>query len=92
MSTELFKLLDEWYDFPGNAAGGWLHIVTDDHNVDDGYIDVCVGNMHRYCEPDTERDAVGLRLVAALKAVPEDEREGLLSEWSGTRWSNRAAT
>jgi hypothetical protein len=88
MSAELFGLLDEWYDFPDNNVGGWLHIVTDDCNVDDGFIDICVADMHEFYEPDAERDAVGVRLAAALKAVPEDEREGLLNEWHRTpRWN-----
>jgi len=30
-----------WYQMPGNEAGGVLHVVTDDFNIDDHSLDFC---------------------------------------------------
>lgn len=39
----LAGLIEEWYDvtqWPNHGAGGFLHVVLDDHNIDDEHLDI----------------------------------------------------
>lgn len=67
--TDLRRLLDEWYDRPGNGVGGAFHIVVDDYNVETHHIEWCYKNA-------SLADRVAMYpLMQALLAIPEDERE-----------------
>ena len=38
---EVIPLIREYYEIPGNGAGGNLHIVLDDGNIESGHIEFC---------------------------------------------------
>jgi hypothetical protein len=39
--TELAALIWDWYQMPGNGAGGPLHIIVDDNNIHDNHLESC---------------------------------------------------
>lgn len=39
---QVAPLVKEYYDMPGNAAGGSLHVVLDDYNLADSYVQFCI--------------------------------------------------
>jgi hypothetical protein len=72
---ELAGQIFDWYHLHEiNGAGGALHIVLDDMNIDDGYIDFCE-NWLRNEEPViVELIEPGERVIEGLRALPLPER------------------
>lgn len=56
---------------PDNGAGGNLHIVLDDGNVDDGAINFCYGYA------SAKEDEEGVRLACALLQLGKEDRDVL---------------
>ena len=62
----------EYYAMPGNSAGGTLHIVLDDGNIDDGSVRFC---LDRATE---EGDAKGVELAGLLLRMSKTQRRKIL--------------
>lgn len=65
-------MLDAYRAKPGNEAGGALHLVIDDGNVDDDDVRFCVGAARERGDID------GVTLGEALLALPRSARAWLL--------------
>lgn len=64
-----------WAYYQQNAAGGSLHVVTDDGNTRDCDVDFCI----RYAvEHD---DLAGLWIAIRLREMPEQQREKLYGNY-----------
>lgn len=67
------KLIDEVYEW--SCAGGHLHIVVDDWNLEDENIEFCIGEMDKNShELPPEAIEAERKCAAALMALSEDER------------------
>lgn len=60
--AEVDRLVAEFYAMSGNDAGGILHIVLDDTNIGDPYIEGCVADAER--QGDLHAAALGRLLLA----------------------------
>jgi hypothetical protein len=70
---EVEGLVRDYYRMPGNAAGGSLHVVLDDHNVEDSSVEFCV----EYAR--SEKDHCGEWLAAVLSRMSKTQRAKLAS-------------
>lgn len=61
-------MIREWYERDGNGAGGMLHCLLDDGNVDDESIAL---DRERVRESG---DSLAIAIVDAIASLPEDER------------------
>lgn len=73
MDVNLFKsrtseLIEYYYELPDKGAGGYLHIVLDDGNVDYSCISFC----QEQCEENG--DTLGYLICDVLLLFSEDER------------------
>ena len=68
---EVLPLVRAYYAKPGNEAGGNLHIVLDDGNVEDSSIRFCVEGSVR------EMDLDGVSLCQKLLAMSKTQRRVL---------------
>lgn len=68
-----------------NGAGGAMHVVVDDWNVEDHDIDWCLDNAHRYAGgPTVSEQALEIYAGLALRALPTiDERLSALKMQEG---------
>jgi hypothetical protein len=63
---------DYYHDASGNnAAGGWLHVVLDDGNLEDNNIRFCMRAAQEHS------DAAGVALAIAILGASEEERSAL---------------
>jgi hypothetical protein len=63
------KLSRAYYNMPGNGAGGSLHIVLDDGNIEVDHVRFCL-------EWAADRnDKPGVKLAEFLLTLTEDERQ-----------------
>lgn len=65
-------IIEAFYQQPGNGAGGSLHIVLDDLNVEDSHVDWC----REYAAKNGDHD--GVFLAELLLQYTDDEREGII--------------
>ena len=71
--AEIQKLIEALYE--DHPTGGYLHIMLDDGNMDDGFLNFCEGevNANKFNIPP---EAIGIHrdCLAALRTMTEDER------------------
>lgn len=67
------------------SSGGYAHIVTDDYNVEDHHIDLCVKDAEAKTPPWNEFSDGTLELAAlrAMKALTIPERYSALARRDG---------
>lgn len=65
---DVLPLVLSYYSRPGNGAGGLLHIVLDDGNVDDDDVQYCYG---RACE---EEDHEAITLADLMLRMSKSQR------------------
>jgi hypothetical protein len=65
---EVQPLVREYYARPGNGAGGSLHVVLDDHNVADGFVDGAIGHALSMGDID------GMALASVLRMMSKTQR------------------
>lgn len=65
---EVLPLVREYYAQHGNGSGGSLHVVLDDHNVEDCFVDMAVGHAL------TMGDIDGMALAAVLRMMSKTQR------------------
>ncbi len=70
--VEVKALINLFYEFPNNGAGGSLHIVLDDNNIGRDSIEYCLTYARR------EGDACGEALAKLLLALTDEQIEALL--------------
>lgn len=69
------ELIRRVYQDTPHCTGGYLHIVTDDCNVDDGYVDWCLKKISENEDGHPEHDlAIERECGEALRQLSEDER------------------
>lgn len=68
---EVAPMVRAYYGKPGNEAGGALHVVLDDCNVDDASVAFCVN------EAIEQGDADGEALARKLLAMSKTQRRKL---------------
>ena len=68
---EVTVLARAYYAKPGDAAGGNLHVVLDDSNLDDSSISFCLERAHE------AGDADGVVLAEKLLALTRTQRRRL---------------
>jgi len=66
------KLVDILYSY--HLAGGPLHIVTDDDNLEDQHLDFCQAEVFK-SNDDIWLKSVMFAILHILYGIPEDERE-----------------
>lgn len=69
--------LDRLYAMPDCAAGGPLHIVTDDYNVEDRHLEFCADRLGEW--PAATRK-VAEAILSELRKMPVGEREAALGK------------
>lgn len=77
--SALPRALDLLYSLPGCAAGGPLHIVIDDGNVDDHHLDFCAEQMAAD-EWEVEVVEACEAVLALLREVPAQRRLAAIEE------------
>lgn len=68
---DALPLVRRYYALPGNSAGGSLHVVLEDCNVDDRSIDVCNWWAVRH------KDHAGQALALVLRRMSKTQRRKL---------------
>lgn len=76
--SKIIEKIKEYYSIEGNGAGGNLHIVTDDGNLDDDCIKFCI----RRCV--NKKDKLGEKIGNELLNTPLIERAYIYTEF----WKN----
>lgn len=71
----VFELWKLYYNSCGNPTGGYLHICTDDENLEDGDLKWCIN------EARTHRDHIGVALGECLLELTVKERETLYKDF-----------
>jgi len=82
-------LIEELYE--EQPVGGYLHIVTDDMNCEQGHIDYCVESMDDWTtdskwpgdKPMPEPTDIERRCGAALQDMTDEERTSSIAIWEG---------
>lgn len=78
-TLEVAPLVRAFYAMPGNGAGGSLHVVLDDGNYADAFVDGCI-------EYATARgDDVGEQLARVLRLMSRTQRSSARMR-AATRW------
>lgn len=80
--------IKELYNTPDGDVGGYAHIVTDDGNIEDGYIESCLDDAHnaRYNEFLCEETRIAsIKCLNALKNLSEEEREEVIEKYFNTK-------
>ena len=62
---DVSPLIEAFYKLPGNGAGGDLHVVLDDHNVERQHVRYCV---------ETATDPVAIALGRVLLLLSNSQR------------------
>lgn len=80
MYSGVSDLVRKVYEQLGGSVGGNLHIVLDDYNVEDYWIEQCMDRWDgdEYVLTDVEMDC-----AKALLSVPEDDRIEVIREALG---------
>lgn len=65
---QILPIILFYYTLPLNGAGGSLHIVLDDGNVDDGHIEYCIKRANE------KGDELGVYLGKALLTMSKTQR------------------
>lgn len=68
-----------FYGIPGNGAGGGLHIVLDDGNMEDHHLVFCYRELHR--EAHEQSRALGLVILHELMMLSSAQRLAWYEEW-----------
>ena len=68
---KVLLLVQKYYAKPGNLTGGCLHLVLDDGNLDDDYVEYCLGVAEEH------HDADGVELAQLLLQMSLAQREKL---------------
>jgi hypothetical protein len=68
------RIRDYYRSAPDRAAGGWLHIVLEDGNIEDAHV--------RWCRDEAalNGDVVGSELAGEILELSETDREYLYSK------------
>lgn len=84
MTTEetfarLTQLKQQWYNIPGFSCGGPLHIVLDDDNLEDCWLEPIDSEAIRYWSSEYDTDPndwlpIGEEILRLLSSLTEDER------------------
>jgi hypothetical protein len=69
-TQEIVELIQDYYSTDGNAAGGYLHIVLDDGNLEDDDIRFCI----EQAKMAGDFNGVLLGYVMLLLSLPEREK------------------
>lgn len=81
---ELVLAVCEWYDLEGNETGGPLHIVVDDYNVEDQFLDSCreaILNDPAYDHfREVDWTTLGVKILDGLYALDVPTRKKVLQE------------
>jgi DNA-directed RNA polymerase specialized sigma subunit len=75
--TELVALCKEYYQLTNNSAGGNLHIVLDDGNTDDNFIDFCIESAK------VNGDNKGMLICEKLLKLSKKQRNILVNRHYG---------
>lgn len=78
-AERLVELCKAYYLVPGNEAGGALHTVLEDGNIDDHFVEWCGRAALKTEDVDDRRDVdpAGWLLARVILCITEDEREDL---------------
>lgn len=75
-SIDDILLISKWY-YEWHGAGGWLHIVLDDCNLEDSSVDYCINRA------DSEGDIVCWMLALLIRTMTEPNRQVLYNRLHG---------
>lgn len=74
LAARVDRLVEDFYRMPGNGAGGSLHIVLDDGNVDEDSVRFCLTYAR------DRDDAVGVALANVLLSLTDDDRDAFIGK------------
>ena len=66
-SRQLIAIVDDFYEIEGNGAGGCLHIVLDDLNLEKHNIEFCLN----YAKERNDEEAINLAKILLLYTEKE---------------------
>ncbi len=66
---EVAALIRAYYEKPGNGAGGNCHLVLDDGNLENGFIEICL----EQCKADGDEDGEAI-MAKMLQMSPSQKR------------------
>ena len=69
------------YKFEGCAAGGMLHIVLDDGNIENNHILFCLNECIKH--PEAEEAEIGKLICMELLKLSMNERKAFYWYWNG---------
>lgn len=72
---DVLPLVREYYSRPENGCGGSLHIVLDDHNLEDH----CIAFCREWAAKRSDHD--GVRLADLLIQLTRTQRQKLVDTW-----------
>lgn len=81
------RLIKELYETPDGGVGGYGHIVFDDDNIDDGFIDGCIedailGTNAEWLDEETR--IASLNALTFFRILTEEQREKVLGIYEDT--------
>lgn len=82
-AEELLALIDELYKI--EPTGGPLHIVLDDWNLEEAYIEWCLVNVNRF-NPTAQSVELSVSIGLRLFRISEQQRYAVMAtHWRGTQ-------
>ena len=66
--SDVLPLVEEYYRKPGNMVGGNLHVVLEDHNIQNYHLDFCLKEAHAVGDED------GVMLAELLLKMSKTQR------------------
>jgi hypothetical protein len=76
---EVLPLVQAYYAKPGNFAGGSLHIVLDDGNVNDGSVQFCID----YAREKGDEDGIALGMLLLRMSKTQRSKLYASRKWVG---------
>ena len=75
--------MDDLYEDMGEGAGGMLHIVLDDGNLDDDDLQWCIEYCNREENTDRHDKKICLEIAHRMLGLNREERLLIYYQWDG---------
>ena len=80
---EVCKLVKTLYEDMGERAGGMLHIVLDDCNIDDDDLQWCIEYCNREENADRHDKSICLEIAHRMLNLSKEQRLLIYYQWDG---------
>lgn len=79
---EVCKLVKTLYEDMGEGAGGMLHIVLDDGNLEDDHIQWCIEYCNREENADKHDKEICLEIAHRMLGISMEQRKLVYYQWN----------